>query len=317
MRRVKKGMAVVLAFSMILGAPGMPAGASAAKQSTASQVKTTKTADATGASTGAGIDTPNHIDLTDYELKWQDEFDGESLDRENWNVELHEAGWVNSELQEYVDTTDNIYVKDGKLEIHPIQTKNEDGTYSYTSGRVTTQNKRDYTYGYFEAKVKVPTGKGYLPAFWMMPTNENLYGQWPRCGEIDIMEVMGQETNKAYNTIHYGNPHNENQGTTTLKEGSFADDYHTFGLEWLPGELIWYIDGVETYRTSDWHSTTVGQGTVTYPAPFDQPFYMILNLAVGGSWVTNPDDETFQSQNYSVDYVKVYQKDSYDDRSAI
>ncbi len=257
--------------------------------------------------------TPAQVDYSDYKLKWQDEFDGDSLDRENWNVELHEAGWVNAELQEYVDTPENIYVKDGKLEIKPIQTKNEDGSYSYTSGRITTQNKQDYTYGLFEARVKVPAGKGYLPAFWMMPTNENLYGQWPRCGEIDIMEVMGQETNKAYNTIHYGNPHNENQGTYTLKEGSFADEYHTFAVEWLPGELIWYIDGVETFRTNDWHSTTVGQGTATYPAPFDQPFYVILNLAVGGSWVTNPDDATFQSQNYSVDYVKIWQKDSYDD----
>ena len=282
-----------------------------ATPTTMPEAKPTTSPEATA--TAKPAPTPSQIDYSDYKLKWQDEFDGDSLDRENWNVELHEAGWVNAELQEYVDTPENIYVKDGKLEIKPIQTKNEDGTYSYTSGRITTQNKQDYTYGLFEARVKVPTGKGYLPAFWMMPTDENLYGQWPRCGEIDIMEVMGQETNKVYNTIHYGNPHNENQGTHTLKEGTFADEYHTFAVEWLPGQLIWYMDGVETFRTNDWHSTTVGQGTATYPAPFDQPFYVILNLAVGGSWVTNPDDATFQSQNYSVDYVKIWQKDSYDD----
>ncbi len=257
--------------------------------------------------------TPGSIDYSQYNLKWQDEFDGDSLNRDDWNVELHEPGWVNAELQEYVDSSENIYLKDGKLEIKPIQTKNADGTYSYTSGRITTQNKHDYTYGLFEARVKVPTGKGYLPAFWMMPTDENLYGQWPRCGEIDIMEVMGDDTKKAHNTIHYGNPHSQNQGTYTLKDGSFADEYHTFAVEWLPGELIWYIDGTESFRTSDWHSTTEGQGTVTYPAPFDQPFHIILNLAVGGSWVGYPDDATFESQNYSVDYVKVWQKDGYDD----
>lgn len=93
---------------------------------------------------------------------------------------------------------------------------NADGTRSYTSGRINTQGKHDFKYGYFECRAKVPTGKGYLPAFWMMPTDENLYGQWPKCGEIDIMEVMGQETNKAYGTIHYGEPHDQSQGTCTV-----------------------------------------------------------------------------------------------------
>jgi len=259
---------------------------------------------------GTPVETPGDIDYSEYHLKWKDEFDGDFLNRDDWNVELHEPGWVNAELQQYVDSDENIYVKNGKLEIKPIQIRNADGTYSYTSGRITTQNKHDYTYGLFEARVKVPSGKGYLPAFWMMPTDENLYGQWPRCGEIDIMEVMGQETNKAYNTIHYGSPHKENQGTYVLESGSFADAYHTFALEWLPGELIWYIDGVETFRTNDWYSSAEGQGTAVYPAPFNQPFYVILNLAVGGSWVTYPDDATFESQNYSVDYVKIWQKDS-------
>ena len=116
------------------------------------------------------------------------------------------------------------------------------------------------------------------------------------------MEVMGQETNKAYNTIHYGNPHKENQGIYVLDEGNFADEYHTFSLEWLPEELIWYIDGVETFRTSDWYTATEGQEKAAYPAPFDQPFHVTLNLAVGGSWVTYPDDTAFVSDNYSIDY---------------
>ena len=249
-----------------------------------------------------------------YALKWEDNFDGETLNRDDWNVELHDPGWVNAELQAYVDSDANIQVKDGNLYLKPVQTKNEDGTYSYTSGRVNTQGKHDFTYGMFEVRAKVPTGKGYLPAFWMMPTDENLYGQWPRCGEIDCMEVMGQENNKLYGTIHFGNPHSESQGTYTLAKGNFTDEYHTFTTEWEPGCIKWYVDGVLYHTENDWYSTTVGQGTVTYPAPFDQPFYMILNLAIGGSWVGYPDENTtYDDQAFVIDYVRAYQKDSYDE----
>ena len=253
-----------------------------------------------------------------YTLKWKDEFDGEELNRNDWNVETHEPGWVNKEWQAYVDSKDNIYVKDGKLVIKPVEIDGENGK-SYTSGRVNTQGKHDFTYGLFETRVKVPTGKGYLPAFWMMPANENLYGQWPRCGEIDIMEVMGQETNKAYGTIHYGNPHGQKQGTYTLGGSDFASEYHTFTVEWEPGKIVWYVDGMKYHEAKDWYSTTEGQGTVAYPAPFDQPFYMILNLAIGGSWVGYPDENTtYADQALEVDYVRAYQKDQkyYDDLEA-
>ena len=254
-----------------------------------------------------------------YTLKWKDEFDGEELNRNDWNVETHEPGWVNKEWQAYVDNTENIYVKDGKLVIKPVEKDGENGEKSYTSGRVNTQGKHDFTYGLFETRVKVPTGKGYLPAFWMMPANENLYGQWPRCGEIDIMEVMGQETNKAYGTIHYGNPHGQKQGTYTLDGPDFASEYHTFTVEWEPGKIVWYVDGMKYHEAKDWYSTTEGQGTVAYPAPFDQPFYMILNLAIGGSWVGYPDENTtYADQALEVDYVRAYQKDQkyYDDLEA-
>jgi hypothetical protein len=131
-------------------------------------------------------DTNTYLSYAGYDLKWEDQFNGTSLNRDDWNVETHEAGWVNSELQEYVDSTDNIQVKDGNLVIRPKKTVDGEST-TYTSGRINTQGKHDYTYGMFEVKAKVPTGQGYLPAFWMMPTDENLYGQWPRCGEIDAM----------------------------------------------------------------------------------------------------------------------------------
>lgn len=248
-----------------------------------------------------------------YTLVWNDEFDGDKLNEDDWNYETHEPGWVNSELQEYVKSDDNIYLEDGKLVIKPIKTgEGEDAT--YTSGRINTQNKHDFTYGRFEVKAKVPEGKGYLPAFWMMPTNENLYGQWPRCGEIDIMEVKGDDVTKAYGTIHYGNPHAESQGTKVLTTGNYSDEYHVFACEWEPGLIKWYIDGELYHQENDWHSTTVGQGTVSYPAPFDQPFYLILNLAVGGSWVGYPDENTdFDNQAFVIDYVRAYQKDSYDE----
>lgn len=259
--------------------------------------------------------TPSELAKKGYSFKWGDDFTGTSLNRSDWNVELHEPGWVNSELQAYVDSDENIQVKDGNLLLKPVKKTNADETESYTSGRINTQGKHDFKYGYFECRAKVPAGKGYLPAFWMMPTDENLYGQWPKCGEIDIMEVMGQETNKAYGTIHYGEPHDQSQGTYTVsEENNFADNYHTYACEWKPGKIIWYIDGVKFHEESDWFSAKSGQGEVAYPAPFDQPFYMILNLAVGGSWVGYPDaTTTYDDQQFAIDYVKVYQKDRYDE----
>lgn len=264
-------------------------------------------------------EAPVYLSYEGYELDWADEFTGTELNRDNWNVELHEPGWVNAELQEYVDSEENIYIEDGKLVLNPVQTKNEDGTYSYTSGRVNTQNKKTYTYGMFEVKAKVPEGKGYLPAFWLMANDENIYGQWPRCGEIDIMEVLGDATDTLHGTIHYGHNstdgHSQSQGTYVLDEGTFADSYHTFTCEWEPGKITWYVDGIKFYEENDWYTAmSDGTGTLSYPAPFDQPFYIILNLAVGGSWVGYPDDATFQAQPYMIDYVRVYQKEGgYDD----
>ena len=249
-----------------------------------------------------------------YTLRWEDTFDGTALNREDWNVELHEPGWVNNELQSYVDSPENIYLEDGKLVLKPVETRSADGTVSYTSGRVNTQNKHDFKYGIFEARAKVPAGQGFLPAFWMMPTNENLYGQWPRCGEIDIMEVLGNDTTRSYGTLHYGNPHSQSQAGCTLTEGSFSDEYHTFAVEWEPGRISWYVDGQMIHTENDWYSATEGQGEITYPAPFDQPFYIILNLAVGGNWPGNPDETTdIANAAFYIDYVRVYQKDHYDE----
>ncbi|MBD5513135.1 MAG: family 16 glycosylhydrolase, partial [Lachnospiraceae bacterium] len=247
--------------------------------------------------------------VSGYKLVWEDDFNGDELNRDDWNVELHDPGWVNAELQAYVDTTDNISVKDGNLVIQAIK----DGD-KYTSGRINTQNKHDYTYGKFEVRAKVPSGKGFLPAFWMMPTDENYYGQWPKCGEIDVMEVMGQETNVAYSTLHFGEPHTQQQGTYKLSKGDFSKEFHVYACEWDPDEFRFYVDGNLFYTVNDWFTQKTGFGKVAYPAPYDQPFYMILNLAVGGSWVGYPDEKTQFGDNAQlvVDYVRVYQKDKYD-----
>ncbi|MGX7100344.1 glycoside hydrolase family 16 protein [Globicatella sanguinis] len=224
------------------------------------------------------------VNFEEYDFVWGDEFEGDQLNRDDWNVELHEPGWVNEEWQEYIDDEKVLQVNDGKLVIQPVK-ESVDGKDLYYSGRVNTQNKQNFKYGFFEAKVRVPKGQGYLPAFWLMSADENVYGQWPRCGEIDIMEVHGSDTTKSYGTIHYGNPHRESQGEMQLTEGDFSEEYHVFALEWLPGKINWFVDGQLIHSESEWYSKTEGQGEITYPAPFDSEFYVILNLAVGGSWL--------------------------------
>ena len=236
-----------------------------------------------------------------------------SLGRKTGDTSIPDASEVTISDISLVETTANMLPANAFGDNATAGTKVKK---SYTSGRISTQNLKTFTYGRFEVRAKVPNGQGYLPAFWLMANDENVYGQWPRCGEIDCMEVMGQDTNKLYGTIHYGNPHAESQGTYTIKGGekSFSDDFHTFTCDWEPGKITWYVDGIKYHEESNWHSTTEGQGTLTYPAPFDQPFYIILNLAVGGSWVGNPNEKTnFDNNPFVVDYVRVYQKDSYDE----
>ena len=244
-----------------------------------------------------------------YTLQWEEDFNGSELNREDWNVELHEPGWDNHELQAYVDSPETICLENSCLLLKPVEKKSPDGTVSYISGRVNTQNKHDFLYGIFEARIKVPEGRGFLPAFWMMPTEEERYGQWPRCGEIDIMEVLGHDTAKTYGTIHYGNPHRQSQGCAPLESGSFSSEYHNFAVKWEPGKLQWYLDGKLFFTETEWYSFTDGKGKVPYPAPFDQPFHIILNLAVGGDWPGSPDETTdIARAALSVDWVRVYQK---------
>lgn len=247
--------------------------------------------------------------LEGYSLLWSDEFDGTTLDESIWNRELREPGWTNNELQEYTDSSDNIFVRDGKLVLKAIKTE-KDGKDYYTSGKVNSQNKKPFTYGKVVVSAKAPTGKGLWPAAWMMPDDESFYGQWPKCGEIDIMEVLGHDLSTAYCTIHYGEPHAEQQNTIT---GNFGEGFHEYSVEWEPGEIRWYVDNNEVLVVNDWFTAVEGEDEKPYPAPFNQPFFVQLNLAVGGNWPGDPDASTdFDKAEFEIDYVRVYQKPSYD-----
>lgn len=251
-------------------------------------------------------------ELEGYNLLWSDEFNGDTLDDSIWSYDPHEPGWTNNELQEYTQSTDNVFVTDGHLVLKALKTDNNGKDY-YTSGKIKSQNKQDFTYGKVVVSAKVPEGQGLWPAIWMMPTDESYYGQWPKCGEIDIMEVLGNDVKTSYSTIHYGEPHAEQQGTITLDSGSFADDFHEYSVEWEPGEMRFYTDGELVLTVNDWFTAESGQDEKPYPAPFDQSFFVQMNLAVGGNWPGNPDESTdFDNAEFQIDYVRVYQKDEYD-----
>ena len=235
------------------------------------------------------------------------------MDLTKWNYEPHEPGWTNNELQEYTTSTDNVFLRDGNLVLKALKTE-KDGVTHYTSGKVTGQNKTDFQYGKVVVSAKVPEGQGLWPAIWMMPKDESYYGQWPKCGEIDIMESLGHDTTVSYSTIHYGEPHGEQQGTIT-KEGdeSFSAKFHEYSVEWEPGEMRFYTDGELVLTCNDWFTAVEGEDDKPYPAPFDQPFFVQMNLAVGGNWPGNPDETTnFDNAEFLIDYVRVYQKDAYD-----
>jgi len=260
---------------------------------------------------GAAEEPPVTADSNEYHLIWEENFDGDSLSDADWNYEAHEVGWVNHELQEYIPSDEYAFVKDGMLVIQPVK----DGD-KYYSGRVNTQGKHFLQYGRIEASIKVPEGQGFLPAFWMMPEDENYYGQWPKCGEIDIMEVLGNDTKHQYGTLHFGEPHTQRQGDVYLLDGGdFSKEFHEFAVEWEPGVIRWYLDGALYFETSDWFTKADGEDEKAYPAPFNQPFHVILNVAVGGDWPGDPDETTIFDERAAmyVDYVRMYQKDSYDE----
>lgn len=240
----------------------------------------------------------------DWFLLWQDEFDGDSINKDNWTHQIFpgiESG--NKELQYYTDRPENSYVKDGIL---TIEARREDYEgHEYTSARLNTAQKFEFTYGRVETRLRLPSTPGAWPAVWLLPT-DSVYGTWPLSGEIDLVESVN-DADEIYGTIHYGAPHHTHQGTPLKKtvDGKpvdFSKDFHVYALEWDPTEIRWYCDGEFFGKQNDWQTNSA-----PYPAPFDQRFHLLVNLAIGGNWPGPPNETSVFPQRLEIDYIRVYQ----------
>jgi beta-glucanase (GH16 family) len=249
-----------------------------------------------------------------WRLTWSDEFDGVAgapVDARKWSAEVGGSGWGNKELEYYTDSTKNVYLDGhGSLVIKALQeTLGQDfkcwyGQCRYTSARIITRNKFAQAYGRFEARIKIPYGPGVWPAFWMLGDDIDKT-RWPACGEIDIMENIGREPSMIHGTIH-GPGYNGSGGigaAYALPNGKrFADDYHVFAIEWEPQAIRFYVDD-QLYATRTPADLPKGTKWV-----YDHPFFILLNLAIGGSWPGNPDATSVFPQTMLVDYVRVYKR---------
>ncbi len=260
-----------------------------------------------GGNPGGGTQDP-------WSLVWSDEFKGTELDKNKWTFDLGNGhsvgnpGWGNNELEYYTNRSENVKVDNGNLVI-TAKNENYEG-YNYTSARIKTKGLFSKKYGKFEIRAKAPTGQGLWPAIWMMP-EEDVYGVWAASGELDIMEGWGSKPHKVAGTIHYGSqwPGNEYSGNEyDFPNGGSITDYHTYAVEWEPGEIRWYVDGQLYSTKNDWYSRSNGKNQDNaYPAPFDQKFHLIMNLAVGGNFDGDPADTSIFPKSMSVDYVRVYE----------
>jgi beta-glucanase (GH16 family) len=249
--------------------------------------------------TNSGYDAPTSY--PGYSLVWSDEFNGTSLDQNVWSFETGNGsgGWGNNELEYYTSRPNNLTFQDGKLIIHAL--KESYAGSSYTSARIKTQGKKEFKFGRIDIRAILPQGKGIWPALWMLGSNIGSVG-WPSCGEIDIMELLGQDPSKVYGTMHFNTStgHAQNGGSYITPSGSFSDAFHVFSIEWKQDQIKMYVDN-NLYHTLN--ATDIGAANY----PFNQPFFFIFNVAVGGNWPGNPDASTNFPQWMIVDYVRVYQ----------
>lgn len=274
----------------------------------------------------------NHENNSDWNLVWSDEFEEGDLDLQKWSYEQNCWGGGNGELQCYTDKKDNVYVKNGFLNITAIKESftgsdgaNGDGgpkTMEYTSGRIRTKGQADFLYGKICARAKLPYGQGLWPAIWMLPTDP-VQGVWAASGEIDIMEAVNLSADSAQNasvhgTLHYGGswPDNVHSGQEYVFEKFHPGfTFHEYCVEWEEGEIRWFIDDEHYATQNKWYSKTQSNGQITlheFPKPFDKEFHILLNVAVGGAWPGPPDAQSSFPQTMSIDWVRVYEclKDS-------
>jgi len=247
-----------------------------------------------------------------WRLVWSDEFSGPNwsvVDKSKWTARVGGGGWGNNELQYYTARPDNAYQSSDSLVIKAIKEKytgSDNSSRDYTSARLTTKNTFSATYGRFEARIKLPYGQGIWPAFWLLGSDIDAVG-WPTCGEIDIMENIGKEPSIIHGTIHgpgFSGGAGISSAYSLSKNQRFADSFHTFAVEWEPNVVRFYCDGI-LYKTRTPADLPAGKTWV-----FNKPFFILLNLAVGGNWPGNPDETTVFPQAMLVDYVRVYQRDT-------
>ncbi|MBZ9752343.1 family 16 glycosylhydrolase [Deinococcus sp. HMF7604] len=264
--------------------------------------------------------------VTEPQPVWQEEFTGSGLSTARWSHQLgngfmngteYISGWGNNELEYYTDRPENLRLENGELVITARKESYKDAqgaTFPWTSARIRTAGKFSRTYGRFEIRAKFPKGKGLWPAIWMLPEEPNPYGVWAANGELDIAEGWGSKPTEVGQTIHYGGvwPNNVYKGqTVNYPNAGTMDEWHVYTVEWTPGKIQWFIDGQLTSEKTEWWSAkgvppSSDSDLYAWPAPFDQPFYLLLNLAVGGNFDGNPDATTPSTAEMRVDYVRVY-----------
>lgn len=229
---------------------------------------------------------------------WQDEFDGTGKpDPARWGYDLGGHGWGNRELQTYTDSIDNAFVGNGVLTL----VANKDDALGYTSARLITKGKGDFRYGRIEVRAKLPARRGTWPAIWMKPT-DGVYGGWPKSGEIDIMEHVGHDPGRIHVSVHtqtYNHIiHTQKTNTTQVEDPNLQ--FHRYRVDWTPDAIDGYVDDVHVFKFAN-----EGAGSATWP--FDQRFFLLLNIAVGGFWggIEGVDAAAFPAR-MEVDYVRVY-----------
>jgi beta-glucanase (GH16 family) len=262
----------------------------------------------TGGSGGAGASPGNG-----WTQVWADEFDGAAIDSSKWEHEVNCWGGGNGEEQCYVEDAKNSFVEAGFLHIVAIDdepsgrvsdTDPNIVTQPHSSARLRTLGRGDWKYGRVEARAKLPFGQGMWPAFWMLPT-DRVYGGWAASGEIDVMEAVNLRpgANEVHGTLHYGGawPANVHTGTSYQPTNNVWEEFHLYAIEWEEGEIRWFVDDKHYATQTEWRSDNG-----TYPAPFNEEFHIILNVAVGGAWPGPPNSSTTFPQEMVVDYVRVY-----------
>jgi beta-glucanase (GH16 family) len=232
-------------------------------------------------------------------LVWRDEFDGTALNLNDWTFEMGAGGWGNNELQYY--RPENTLFAEGKLIIEAR--KENFGGAAYTSSRLITKGKKEFKFGRIDIRAALPEGQGLWPALWMLGGNISTTA-WPACGEIDIMELIGSQPNRVHGTVHFGANTSQHQyiGNSKALAGTakFKDEFHVFSIVWEQDKIVWLLDDVQFHQ--------ITPATVSPAAyPFNQPFFFIFNVAVGGQWPGSPDATTNFPQRMIVDYVRVFQ----------